>query len=391
MDAAALDCGLAVFDGATLLPLLWLHPVDDFRLLAGLLLVHALSAATQDVSIDALCISVMDVAERGQYNGWMQAGMLLGRAMMGGGVLVLSRCIGPTAVVALLIAITMSSMLLVIGSRVEFKSTAGPRTGAVFRSAGAAIRQRATWFGLAFALVGGAAFKSLEVVYGPFLIDRGYEKAEIGWFSAGPMIGSMIAGSILGGWLADRCGRRRFVAVASVWIVTSILGLAFSDVNYDGGRGHHLLGLLACTAFGIGLFTAASYAMFMDITQPAVAATQFSAFMGATNGCESWSSFAVGRIIAGQGYPIGMIVMCLVSLAALPLLFGLPSVALVLVLVLNEMYSYSIGPRFRVRVRVQYEHENCRTWPVELTGSPTVTSHHTTQDHQCRLRWTCPE
>ncbi len=311
--------------GATLVPLLWLDPVTHFGLLAGLLLVHALSAATQDVSIDALCISVMDGTERGQYNGWMQAGMLMGRALMGGGALVLTRYIGPTAVVTLLVAITMSSMLLVLGSRVEIKEAAGPRTGVVFRSAMAAIRQRATWFGLAFALVGGAAFKSLEVVYGPFLIDRGYEKAEIGWFSAGPMISAMIAGSILGGWVADRVGRRRFVAIALVWIVTSILCLAVSDLKNDGGRGYQLLGLLACTAFGIGLFTAASYAMFMDITHPAIAATQFSAFMGATNGCESWSSFAVGRIIAGQGYPMGLVVMCLVSLAALPLLFGLRS------------------------------------------------------------------
>jgi len=51
--------------------------------------------------------------------------------------------------------------------------------------------------------------------------------------------------------------------------------------------------------------------------------TYWAPFMGATNGCESWSSFAVGRIIAERGYPAGMIAMCLVSLASLPLLFGM--------------------------------------------------------------------
>ncbi len=309
--------------GATLVPLMWLDPIEHFGLLAGLLVVHALSAATQDVSIDALCISVMDVAERGQYNGWMQAGMLLGRAMMGGGALVLSRHIGPAAVIALLVVITLWSLVLVIFSRIEVRQVVGPRAGEVVRSAARAIRQASTWFGLLFALAGGAAFKSLEVVYGPFLIDRGYEKSEIGWFSAGPMIVSMIVGSIVGGWLADRIGRRRFVAVALLFIVAAILGLAISDVEMNGAGGPHLLVLLAAAAFGIGLFTAASYALFMDITHPAVAATQFSAFMGATNGCESWSSFAVGRIIANQGYPVGMIAMCVASLMSLPLLFGL--------------------------------------------------------------------
>ena len=45
----------------------------------------------------------------------------------------------------------------------------------------------------------------------------------------------------------------------------------------------------------------------------------------ATNGCESWSSFAVDRIIVGQGYPNGMIAMCVASLVSLPLLSGLRS------------------------------------------------------------------
>ena len=71
--------------GLTLTPLIWLDPVDQFQTMTLILLAHALSAATQDVAIDALCISATSPEERGQYNGWMQAGMLLGRSMMGGG------------------------------------------------------------------------------------------------------------------------------------------------------------------------------------------------------------------------------------------------------------------------------------------------------------------
>ena len=56
---------------------------------------------------------------------------------------------------------------------------------------------------------------------------------------------------------------------------------------------------------------------------PAIAATQFSAYMGMTNGCESWSTFAAGQIIADSGYSLAFLVMCGVSLAALPLLLGL--------------------------------------------------------------------
>lgn len=134
------------------------------------------------------------------------------------------------------------------------------------------------WLGLSFAMTGGAAFKSLEVIYGPFLVDRGYDKAVIGWFSAGPMIIAMMVGSLVGGWLADRAGHRISVMSALVYITLSITGLAFSDLML--GAGPHLLVLLAVTAFGIGLFTASSYALFMDITRPAITATEFSALYG---------------------------------------------------------------------------------------------------------------
>jgi hypothetical protein len=50
---------------------------------------------------------------------------------------------------------------------------------------------------------------------------------------------------------------------------------------------------------------------------------QFSAFMGATNGCESWSSFLIGTLIKSQDYPIALLTLCGASLFALPLLAGM--------------------------------------------------------------------
>ncbi len=318
--------------GLTLAPLMWLDLKADFSLVAGLLFLHALSAATQDVAIDALCISVTKPSERGQFNGWMQAGMLLGRASMGGGALVLAEYLSESAVVGVLIGITTFSMLLVLLARLPADDRAAGasfgRRGEQVRSAAlAAISHRNTWLGLAFALLGGAAFKSLEVVYGPFLVDRGFEQKAIGAFAAGPMILSMVFGAVLGGWLADRWGRRRFVAASLLFIAGSIAAVALCDAQDAGPRNPRLMPLLTATALGIGMFTSSSYALFMDITAPAIAATQFSAFMGATNGCESWSVAAIGVIIEAYGYPRAMLVMCGASLLALPILWRLQAEA----------------------------------------------------------------
>jgi MFS family permease len=314
--------------GLTLLSLLVFDPVSDFQLLAMCLLVHAFAAATQDVAIDALCISVTAPEERGEINGWMQTGMLLGRAMLGGGALVIAPYVGNVGVVALLIGVTTFSMLLVLFMATDPQGTSGTaeagnsesRLRSVGRSIKQALGERNTWVGLAFALTGGAAFKALEVIYGPFLIDRGFTESEAGAFAALPMIALMVAGSLAGGFLSDRFGRRPLVAASLVLICLSVVALSICDMTFDEHRGRALLVCLASAALGIGLFTAASYALFMDITHPAVAATQFSAFMGLTNGCESWSTWASGRIIAEHDYATALLVLCVVSLLSISLL-----------------------------------------------------------------------
>ena len=256
--------------GLTLAPLLWLDPDVDFRWMTATLVVHAFCAATQDVAIDALCIAETKAYERGQYNGWMQAGMLLGRACLGGGALILATVVGPQAVILLLMGSVWFSSLMVFTCRERNHELGADRSRRdhLRRALAATIRSRSTWLGLAFGLIGGAAFKSLEVIFGPFLIDRGYSQAEIGWFSAGPMIVLMIAGSLLGGWLADKTGRKRLVAGALIWIVMVVSALALSDRWAGACRGPHLLTFLAGAAFGIGVFTASSYALFMDLTDP---------------------------------------------------------------------------------------------------------------------------
>jgi PAT family beta-lactamase induction signal transducer AmpG len=55
----------------------------------------------------------------------------------------------------------------------------------------------------------------------------------------------------------------------------------------------------------------------MDLTDPRVGGTQFSAYMSATNACESWSAWSAGRITAGAGYPAAFATLSVVSLMSL--------------------------------------------------------------------------
>jgi MFS family permease len=309
--------------GASLAPLLLLDPATGFAWMVPVLLFHACAAATQDAAIDALAIASVPRSEQGSLNGWMQVGMLLGRSALGGGALLMEALIGPRGVVLVLIGVIWSSSLLIFFSR---ETTTGAVEDGSLRCRFTelapklrhAFRSRVTWLGLLFALVAGAGFEGVGAVAGPFLIDRGFSPPEVGHFFTLFAVPGMVAGALAGGWASDLIGKRRIVALSLLLLSATIFALSVYDQFWTLKEGSLALAILTLLYVCIGLFTASSYALFMGITEPGVGATQFSAFMAATNACESWSAIAVGRIIPALGYGAAFAGMAVVSLTVLP-------------------------------------------------------------------------
>jgi MFS transporter, PAT family, beta-lactamase induction signal transducer AmpG len=307
--------------GLALVPLLWVDPVDGFATWRALLLLHAVAAATQDVAIDACAIAGVPEAQRGTLNGAMQAGMLTGRSLFGGAGLLLASRFGSETLLGLLIAWVLLSVpvVLLVRDPALFHRERGSLAEFV-RHLRSVLARRTTWWGLSFALVSAAAFEAAGQLAGPYLVDRGVEQGTIGLFFGVVVVVATVTGGLVGGRLSDRWGRRRAVALFLLAFVVPVAGLSAADALGSAASTLLLLGLMY---LGVGLFTAASYALFMDLTDPRLGGTQFSAFMSATNACESWSAWAGGRLTAGAGYGTAFLVMSAVSLAALPLLRGM--------------------------------------------------------------------
>ncbi len=310
--------------GVFLLPTLLLDWRADFALIATLLILHAVAAATQDVAVDAYSLAVVPVEQRGSINAWMQTGMLIGRSLFGGGALLLDARIGPAATIVLLVAAIWSSLaVLVIAGEPEPARppgtivTRGCAFLAVLREV---LRRRTTWLVLAFAAIGGAGFESVGLLVGPYLLDRGFSSEQIGGFLFLPTVAAMILGALVAGRRADRFDRRREAGLALVLMAATILALA----AFDALAPWVTLALLALLYFFIGAFTTASYALYMDMTDRRLGATQLSAYMSATNFCESGSAFAVGALVTALGYGAAFSVMAMVSLAGLLALWLLP-------------------------------------------------------------------
>ena len=305
--------------GAALAPLLVIDPETQFETAALLLFLHAMAASTQDAAIDALAIATVPANERGRINGWMQIGMLTGRSILGGGSLMLIGWFGFHAIVASLAGLLwLSAGLLWIFVQEPIVESRRVSPATFLTSIKRLSFQRSSVLGLLFAIIGGCAFEGVGSVAGPFLVDLHFSGETVGMFFAAPVIIAMAAGAAFGGWWTDKKGTFSSLRMSLLGIAGLVLQLALG-VLLDWGPEVEAV-LLICLYAAIGLFTAGSYAMFMQLTDRRFGATQFSAFMGATNACEFWATAAMGRGVAHVGYGVSFVAAGLVSLFGLPIL-----------------------------------------------------------------------
>jgi predicted MFS family arabinose efflux permease len=273
------------------------------------------------VAIDALAVSTLPDAERGEATGWMQAGMLLGRALFGGAALQAEAWVGAEAVIAALIGLLLLSSAVVALARGEPAPAPGDAAGALARAFSIlreVARRRETWLGVAFATLGGGGMEAAGTVAGPLLVDRGFSDAAVGRFFFAPVVVAMALGALAGGRLSDRRHRRR-VAGWLLLVMTGVL-LLLALAAREGASSILLMGALCAAYVLFGAFTAASYALYMDLTDPRLGGTQFSSFMAGVNLAAVWAGWVVGALIARFDYPPSLAALALASLVALVLL-----------------------------------------------------------------------
>lgn len=301
------------FSALQFIPLLDSLDIPQLRIF---LFIHALCAASQDVCIDALAIKSIPEDDLGSANGFMQAGMLLGRSIFGGAGMFIANLLGISVFIYLLTtAIWMSLLTLFVFSK-EKPPESTLSISKYMLDLKLLLLQKSTWKLFAIALLLGFSYEGLGGTASATLVKIGvpsFLRTTLYTFAVPILMG---VGALLGGYLSDQ--RSKIFAVKTALFYTALmsLGVAFC---FDFQPSPYLTVVaMGSFYFGIGLLTASLYAYLMGKTLKEFAAFQFSLLMAATNLCESLATYLTGQwysLIGFSGITLFLVLSSFVGLA----------------------------------------------------------------------------
>ncbi len=285
----------------TLASLVFVDLPAQLAAFTALLFVHNVFGAMQDVAIDALACSVLQEDERGTANGLMLAGAFTGQAIGGAGMLWAASVVGFQAsfgiVAAAILAVTIFVVLPMRGPR-NGAQPLPPAASRGFQQALSRMRallgSRASLAAVVYALLPVGALSLGLLLQSNLPVQLGFGDASFASLQAASTV-ITAATCVLGGWLSDRFGRRRMLAAFVLLMSLPVLLLAAMLHRQGSGAGAQLANAFcaACLAYSLfqGLAYGSNTALLMDLTEPGVAATQFTAYMA----LQTWRSRTARR------------------------------------------------------------------------------------------------
>ncbi len=313
--------------------------VRHYEVLVWMVILNNIFCATQDVAIDSLAVSTLKDDERGTGNGFMFGGQYLGIAMGGGGAIYVSALAGFNASLVFVSGLLIVSFLFVlffIKDPRDHTPAVTRRTGALSHfvaTLGAFVRNlyegflrsgRGPRLGLLFALLPCGAMALAYAILGTLQVDFGLDQETIARLSVLNTVAAG-AGCVIGGIAADRFGIKKIVGL--FYLLTTLptlyLAVQISTIGLAAIPVEHFFAVVILHGLMYGGAFAVNSAIFMGMTSPAVAATQFTAYMALGNIAISYGNLWQGMVAERIGYAVALYVdaaLILLPLAVLPFL-----------------------------------------------------------------------
>jgi PAT family beta-lactamase induction signal transducer AmpG len=313
--------------------------VANYQLIIWMVILNNIFGATQDVAIDSLAVSTLKDNERARANGFMFGGQYTGIAMGGGGAIFVSSVWGFDVslmfVAAVLVAVLLFVIFFIKDPQVQ-KTEQAHQLGALTRFLSTFhqfFRNLYTGFmesgsgpkvGILFALLPVGAMALAYAILSTIQVDYGLSERQISQLSFAQAIVAA-AGCLTGGFLGHRFGVKRMTAlfyfltiIPAIYLAAQIqlVGLVNIPIN-------HLRATILTHGFLFGMAYAVRIAIFMGMTKPAVAATQFTTYMALSNIAISIGNLWQGAVAERFGYSLALYLdaaFIVVALSVMPFL-----------------------------------------------------------------------
>ncbi|MDF1852236.1 MAG: MFS transporter [Verrucomicrobiales bacterium] len=306
--------------------------VVGLGLFTGLMILHNVFAATQDVAIDALACSILKKDERGLANGIMFGSAQAGQAIGGSGVLALKEWTGSFGIASLLVPLLLTCILIGVLTLIREKPEEEPDEFGPNETALSRARQQVvtyliiagkTIFGssrgilgflLALLPMGGMALSMVvSTIITPSLGMQDGEIAKLNLVCTAIWVPACLSG----GWLSDKFGRRLTLSLSCALSVLPGLwiGWQLKQAGWDHPpdaidgvwpREEALIRLwwIAALIFSVfhGLLYGIKTAFFMDIINPRIAGTHFTALMAMSNLVITYTYIWQGQALSTEAW-----------------------------------------------------------------------------------------
>jgi PAT family beta-lactamase induction signal transducer AmpG len=309
---------------ATLLAAVLLNPAPaDLVMLAAIGFALNLCATVSDVAVDGIAVDLIPEEEREQLNAWMMGGQTVGFSSVAA-ISAMALTSGGVALAASVCAVVVALLTLVVTLLRERPGerflpwTAGAASSECLERRHARflpilkqvllglVHWRTALFMAGAALI--ASSISLADIFGP-----AFSTSELGWSSedypkyySGSMLITSVLVMVCMGALIKKFGSISiFIAFAGVMMIANI---AVFVVGTDAFSSLTMQIYITVIWAGFGGFVALIIAWSMNLTNPLVAASQFSLFMAIPNFSRSLTLGGYGQLIEKYGYDASFLV-----------------------------------------------------------------------------------
>jgi len=281
---------------------------NNLDLLAWMFFIHNCFASLQDVSTDALAVDIIPPDEQGLVNGLMWGSKLIGRAIGAFGMAYVIQHLGLSAAVLVQFVLLLIIMLFPLlwverpgekrvpwGKPLRGNDDALTPNRAAAADAIAALRNPldvfrdlfrgfsliTTFAFLLFGVFHVICWGIVEVVYKTLYIQElGWDYVKLSTVSSLAVFPEM-AGALLGGWIADRFGRRKVISLG--FGMYGLLAFVFGACPHLWNQYWFAVGYLLLNPGALAFGAVGFLSMGMRISWTRASASMFTIYMTLSN------------------------------------------------------------------------------------------------------------